>query len=245
MLIPAQLPGFPHRNGALYPQHTLGPLHSGVLPSPLCEQDASPVPGFGDSPVSRVLALQQTLGTPQRGFHPTLGCGDPPRNSCHSTMVLSPRSVSSMDTSGTKVGTSSLSCWMSPPSKGPASPGTLSHLPRIPGLLHGLLLPWPLAVMEVTGLAGTRCPIATGALGQPRASPSPCPLRGGLRGLGHCSGQGPPQPLGSLSQGHSILVLITGFCSSKHPGDAPKGVHSPALCLRARQHFVILIHYFS
>lgn len=128
-----------------------------------------------------------------------------------------------------------------PPNKGSASSGTLSHLPRIPGLLYGLLLPWPVAVVEVTGLTDIHCSV-------PSRGPSLSITLPSLWGFGGlvCRGQRPPQPVGSLPHGHWILVPITGcLLSSKHPGDASMGVHSPALCLRARQHFVILIYYFS
>lgn len=243
MLTPSQFPGFPHRNGALYPQQILGPFHTGVLSPPLCEQDASP----GDPPGSGVLALQQALGAPQRVCHPTLGYGDPSRSDTPLWYRPPKWSVSSLD----------ISLW----DKGGGIPTQLldvSPQQRSCKLWHPVppaqdpwTPPWAALTLASGDNGADKHPLPrafpTGALGQARASPSPCPLRGGLGGLGHClPWAGPPTAHGLSASWTLDLGTDNGpFSSSKHPGDAPMGVHSPALCLRARQHFVILIHYFS
>lgn len=142
------------------------------------------------------------------GCHPILGCGIP-------TMVLSPQPVS-------------------------VQPGhiPLGHRVGHPHPPVGCPLPPPATVLQVRA----PCPTCPGSLGSSMSSSLASGCGGGNGADRHplhptgALGQGPPQPMGSLPRGHLILVPITGrLRSSKHPGDAPMGVHSPALCLRARQ----------
>lgn len=207
MLTPSQFPGFPHRNGALYPQQILGALRIGVLSSPLCEQDASP----GDPPGSGVLALQQTLGAPQRGCPPPWAVGIPPEVTPHYGTV-SPNGQCPVWTYpfGTKVGASPLTCWMCPSQQRSCK---LGH--PVPPAWDPGTPPWAALTLASGGNGADRHPLPCAFPMEPWDKPEPLhhsALSVGVWGPWAiaCRGQGPPQPTGSLPHGHSIWVLITG-----------------------------------
>lgn len=148
-----------------------------------------------------------------------------------------------------------------PPQEWGASPTPLRYCPPQPIGVQPAHIPWgcrPLRGLPSpppqaswgggNGAMDTRCLPAspcrgTGTGPSPSISPSPSPRWEGAGGLGGrlcptCarSGQGPAQPAGALPHGYPIFIPITGRSpSSRRPGDAPVGVHRPALCLRARQ----------